>query len=123
VIEKVQIKGAKSVTLSAWVVRSRALQGKQPTALNFTIYATQRFAPNAPLPAAAEGFVSVLSYSRGKGDSDNSIAPYEHEAVDVNTVIDWIIRQPWSNGEMGMHGGSYEGFSQWAASSATESSH
>lgn len=115
VMQKVKINGDHGVELSAWVVRSRALRGKQPTALNFTIYATPRFGPNAPLPAAAEGFVSVLAYSRGKGASNSTIAPYEHEVEDVNTVIDWIAKQPWSNGDVGMYGGSYEGFSQWAA--------
>ncbi|MFP3675180.1 CocE/NonD family hydrolase, partial [Bacillus sp. SIMBA_031] len=37
------------------------------------------------------------------------------EIEDVNEVIDWIIKQPWNNGKVGMIGGSYDGFSQWAA--------
>lgn len=41
--------------------------------------------------------------------------PYEYETKDVNAVIDWIIQQSWSNGRVGMYGGSYSGFAQWAA--------
>jgi len=33
----------------------------------------------------------------------------------VNTVITWIARQRWCNGKVGMYGGSYSGFAQWAA--------
>ena len=30
-------------------------------------------------------------------------------------VIDWISKQPWSDGQVGMYGGSNTGFPQWAA--------
>src|SRR5688572_16040412 len=30
-------------------------------------------------------------------------------------MIEWISRQPWSDGRVGMYGGSYEGFTQWSA--------
>ncbi|MCS3868156.1 putative CocE/NonD family hydrolase [Chryseobacterium ginsenosidimutans] len=60
-------------------------------------------------------YVAVILNSRGKYLSENTIEPFEHEANDINEVIDWIIKQPWSNGKVGMIGGSYLGFSQWAA--------
>ena len=41
--------------------------------------------------------------------------PYEHEQYDIFDIIDWLSRQEWSNGEVGMFGGSYTGFSQWSA--------
>src|SRR5690606_36661617 len=40
---------------------------------------------------------------------------YEHDGNDARAVIDWIVRQPWSDGRVGMYGGSYNGFTQWAA--------
>ena len=43
------------------------------------------------------------------------MAPYEHDAVDVHDVIDWVSKQPWSDGQVGMWGNSYLGFTQWAA--------
>ena len=30
-------------------------------------------------------------------------------------TIEWIAQQPWSNGDVGMWGDSYYGFTQWAA--------
>jgi hypothetical protein len=41
--------------------------------------------------------------------------PFEHDAKDAYYIIDWISKQPWCNGKVGMYGGSYLGFSQWAA--------
>jgi len=36
-------------------------------------------------------------------------------ADDARTVIDWITRQPWSDGRVAMYGEDYSGFTQWAA--------
>ena len=47
----------------------------------------------------------------------DSPVPYEHDGDDARAVIDWISRQPWSDGRVGMYGGSYNGFTQWAATS------
>ncbi|SIQ38141.1 hypothetical protein SAMN05880574_11191 [Chryseobacterium sp. RU37D] len=61
------------------------------------------------------GYAGVILHARGKYLSNNDIEPFEHDADDINAAIDWIIKQPWSNGKVGMLGGSYLGFSQWAA--------
>ncbi|HEU4689294.1 MAG TPA: CocE/NonD family hydrolase, partial [Vicinamibacterales bacterium] len=47
--------------------------------------------------------------------SPDKVVPYEHDGADARAVIDWISRQPWSDGRVGMYGGSYNGFTQWAA--------
>ena len=57
----------------------------------------------------------VLLLTRGKRNSPSEMIPYEYDGKDVNDVIDWIIKQPWSDGQVGMYGGSYSGFSQWSA--------
>ena len=97
----------------AVTVRSKTINEPQPAALQFTIYAGKDYY-SAKL-SAAHGYVGIMAFTRGKGLSPDSIAPYEHEVTDVNAVIDWIIRQPWSDKRVGMYGGSYNGFSQWAA--------
>jgi putative CocE/NonD family hydrolase len=56
-----------------------------------------------------------VAYSRGKGRSPDAIVPYEHDGADAAAVIDWISRQPWNDGRVGMYGGSYSGYTQWAA--------
>ena len=85
-----------------------------PAVLIFTIYADNSNTKDALL-AASKGYAGVLATSRGKRQSKDSIEPYKHEYKDVYTVIDWISKQEWCNAKVGMYGGSYNGFSQWAS--------
>ncbi len=109
----VLIKTKDGATISAVVVRKKGVNNPQPTALTFTIYAREGDYSQAIL-SAAHGYAGVLAYTRGKALSSDAVIPYEHEAQDGYEVIDWITRQPWSNGQVGMFGGSYNGFTQWA---------
>jgi hypothetical protein len=52
---------------------------------------------------------------RGRNDSDGEWTPFVHERKDGYDTIDWIAKQPWSDGHVGMIGGSYVGWVQWAA--------
>jgi uncharacterized protein len=85
-----------------------------PAVLVFTIYADNSNMKQALL-AATKGYVGVMATSRGKRQSKDAIEPYKHEYRDVYAVIDWISKQEWSNAKVGMYGGSYNGFSQWAS--------
>jgi putative CocE/NonD family hydrolase len=64
---------------------------------------------------ARAGYAYAEFYMRGTGKSEGEIEPFEHDARDVHDIIDWLSKQPWCNGEAGMVGGSYLGFTQWAA--------
>jgi len=111
--DAVMIPTPDGATLSAMVFRSKTGASPGPAALFFNIYPdTDR---TAAREAAAHGYVGVVADTRGKRLSPDPIVPYEHEVEDTNTVIDWIARQPWSNGKVGMWGNSYAGFAQWAA--------
>ncbi len=112
--DDVLISTKEGATISAVVVRKKGVTSPQPTALSFTIYADAANISQAIL-GAAHGYVGMIEYTRGKALSPDPIAPYEHEAQDAYGVIDWISKQPWSNGQVGMFGGSYNGFTQWAA--------
>ncbi|CCE86257.1 Piso0_005925 [Millerozyma farinosa CBS 7064] len=61
---------------------------------------------------AGFGFASLRVDMRGCGDSDGVIngeyLPQEQE--DNLAVFDWIIQQPWSNGNIGQFGKSWGGF-------------
>jgi len=111
----VLIETAEGATLSAIVVRERAVNEPMPTALNFTIYADTVALPQRAVAAAAHGYVGVVAFSRGKHLSTDEVRPYEHEVDDTHAVLDWITTQPWSDGRVGMYGGSYDGFAAWAA--------
>lgn len=64
---------------------------------------------------AAEGFAGLMVFSRGKAGSEGNFYPGETEAQDNYDIIDWISRQTWGNGKVGMVGGSYAGQMQWQA--------
>jgi putative CocE/NonD family hydrolase len=112
--DSVLIATPGGATIAAMIVLNKNVATPQPTALDVTIYARPDNWQRART-AAEHGYAGVVALSRGKGWSGDEVAPYEHEAEDVNAVIDWIIHQPWSNGQVGMYGGSYDGFTQWAA--------
>lgn len=115
--EDLLIKTRQGATLSAFVVRSRTGPASQPTALTFTIYATEDPTENWSRAkyAAANGYIGVAAFARGKWKSTDEIRPFDKAGEDAVAVIDWISKQPWSDGRIGMWGGSYGGFAQWAA--------
>ncbi|MGB8624983.1 MAG: CocE/NonD family hydrolase, partial [Candidatus Cybelea sp.] len=109
------IHAADGATLAGVMVRRSGVTKRQPAALQFTIYAQPGSDIERMKYAADRGYVAVTAYSRGKAWSPERVAPYEFDGRDAAGVIGWIARQPWSNGEVGMYGGSYNGFTQWAA--------
>lgn len=115
--DNVVITTEAGIELSMLTVMPAHMQGPLPIALNFTIYANEDRQKDIQwaTKAAKRGYVGVMAYARGKHLSRSQIQPYETEVEDVNTVIEWLSRQPWSNGQIGMYGGSYNGFAQWAA--------
>ncbi|WP_409488815.1 CocE/NonD family hydrolase [Pseudomonas promysalinigenes] len=82
--------------------------------LVMTPYRAQRYQRDGQRFSSA-GFVLVVVDSRGCGESSGRFEPFEHDGEDARHVIRWITSQAWSNGRVGMYGGSYSGFVQWAA--------
>jgi len=109
------IKTPDGAHVAAMVVRTKSAKAPLPTLLSFTIYANDDWSFTEARRMAAHAYVGVVAYSRGKGRSPDTPMPYEHDGEDARTVIDWISKQPWSDGRVGMYGGSYNGFTQWAA--------
>jgi putative CocE/NonD family hydrolase len=58
--------------------------------------------------------VYALVDVRGRGNSGGTFAPFENDAHDGYDLVEWFAKQPWCNGKVGMWGGSYAGFDQWA---------
>ncbi len=115
--DRVLIPTPDGTKIAAIVVRPRSAGTAKLTALlNFTIYARDDWSLSDAVKMAAHGYVGVVAYTRGKGRSpEPTIVPYIHDGADAATVIDWLAREPWSDGRVGMFSGSYNGFTQWAA--------
>lgn len=41
--------------------------------------------------------------------------PFIDEARDGHDTIEWVAKQPWSNGKVGLIGSSYRGLTIWQA--------
>ncbi len=111
--DDVRIKTRDGATVSAIVVRPRRATGKTPAVLVFNIYTAG--GASTALASASHGYVGVAAFTRGRRKSTGAVLPYEHDGDDAFDTIDWIQKQPWSDGRVGMYGGSYGGFTQWAA--------
>jgi len=114
-IETTVVEVQDGSKLRVHVVRKKKLTEQLPTIFIFNIYADSLREIRKAKYYAAKGYVAVVANTRGKGLYENEIAPFEYDGRDAYDLIDWISRQEWSNGEVGMVGGSYLGFSQWAA--------
>jgi putative CocE/NonD family hydrolase len=111
--EEVIITDKNGAEVSVITARKRDA-APMPAVLVFTIYADGSNLKDALL-AASKGYAGVVATSRGKRLSNDAIEPFKLEYKDVYTVIDWISHQAWNNAKVGMYGGSYNGFSQWAS--------
>ena len=59
------------------------------------------------------GYAVVAQDCRGRFGSSGTFTPFVNEAADGVETIAWCAAQPWSNGRVGMIGGSYVGATQW----------
>ncbi|TAG30310.1 MAG: CocE/NonD family hydrolase [Sphingobacteriia bacterium] len=112
--DSILIKSRDGASISVLLVRKNGEDKPLPVIFGFTIYA-RKTDVNKAKQAADKGYVVVYAYTRGKKNSPNEVIPYEHDGDDAYDVIDWISKQEWCNGSVGMYGGSYNGFSQWAS--------
>ena len=63
---------------------------------------------------AERGFAVIAADSRGRFDSEGDWDPFTpNHKTDGYDLVEWIAKQPWSNGRVGMIGGSYSGWTQW----------
>ena len=111
----IQVKTSDGATLCVMVTRPKS-PARLPALFEFTIYAdpdnSLRFRTR---PAAANGYIGVIGWVRGKVCSPDQPLVYEKDGADAASIIDWISKQPWSDGRVGMYGGSYSGGTAWAA--------
>lgn len=64
------------------------------------------------------GYAVVIQDTRGREDSTGEWLPNYYEVEDGDDTLTWIASQKWSDGNVGMTGGSYLGYVQWAAAAS-----
>jgi putative CocE/NonD family hydrolase len=111
--------GAKmrdGVTLRADVYRPKA-EGKFPVLLVRTPYDKQ-WISGFGHKAAARGYVVIAQDVRGRFESEGEWYTFKNESQDGYDTVEWAATLPYSNGKVGMFGGSYVGATQFLAAIA-----
>ncbi len=62
---------------------------------------------------AQRGYTAVIQATRGRHPSGGTYVPFRYERQDGIETLRWLTQQPWWDGQLGMWGGSYFGYTQW----------
>ncbi len=110
----VEARMRDGVILRADVYRP-ALQTRCPVLLQRTLYNKNVSDLEFALMAAERGYAVVLQDTRGRYASEGDGRPFIHENEDGFDTVEWAAHQTWSDGQVGMFGSSFVGYTQWAA--------
>ena len=102
------------VSLSADLYLPSDGDGPWPTLLARTPYDNNLLLEQG-LFWAQHGYAFVAQDVRGRYDSEGDFVPWVNETEDAYDTLDWLGRQSWCDGNVGMTGGSYLGQVQWQA--------
>lgn len=118
----VPIRTRDGVTLPADVYRPDGA-GPFPVLLTRTPYDKSgrtgtRFSALDALTAVQRGYAVVIQDVRGRHAAEGEFITFAREAEDGFDTVEWVGRQPWCDGNVGMYGRSYVGATQWLAATA-----
>jgi len=112
----VPVKMRDGVVLHADVYRPKT-EGKFPVLLQRTPY-NKDGGVEFGVKAVARGYVTIIQDVRGRFSSDGEWYTFKHESDDGYDTVEWAAGLPYSNGKVGMFGGSYVGATQMLAAMA-----
>ena len=108
----VAMKTRDGVTLRADIYHPKA-DTKFPVILMRTPYdKSASWAVSPAYQIAAHGYVVVVQDVRGRYTSEGEFYTFRHESADGYDAVEWAAALPYSNGKVGMMGGSYVGATQ-----------
>ena len=112
----VPVKMRDGVVLHADIYRPKA-DGQFPVLLQRTPY-NKDSGFKFGLEAASHGYVVIIQDVRGRYTSEGEWYTFKHEPNDGYDTVEWAAALPYSNGKVGMFGGSYVGATQMLAAIA-----
>jgi putative CocE/NonD family hydrolase len=114
----VPMKTRDGVTLYSDIYRPKA-DGRFPVILMRTPYDKSVGWAVAPAyQVVTHGYVVIVQDVRGRYTSEGEWYPFRHESNDGYDAVEWAAGLPYSNGKVGMTGGSYVGATQMLAAIA-----
>ena len=114
--DNVPVKMRDGVILRADIYRPDA-EGKFPVLLQRTPY-NKHQEVGFGLQAAARGYVVIVQDVRGRYASEGEWYTFKNEPNDGYDTVEWAAALPYSDGRVGMFGGSYVGATQMLAAIA-----
>ena len=112
----VPVKMRDGTVLHADIYRPNT-PGKFPVILTRTPY-DKRGDVDFGLKGVARGYVIINQDVRGRYSSEGEWYPFLHESEDGFDTVEWAASLPYSDGRVGMYGGSYVGATQMLAAIA-----
>jgi predicted acyl esterase len=103
--EMVGMRDGVRLSTSAYLPEGR---GPFPAVLIRTPYGKATQAIGNPA-WTGRGFALVVQDCRGKGKSEGEYRPFMDDLTDGYDTVEWVAKQPWSNGKVGMYGASAMG--------------
>lgn len=100
-------------SLHATLYRPTQAPAPLPGLITLTPYIADSF-HEAGIFYASNGFLFAAVDCRGRGNSGGDFVPYVADGSDGHDAVEWLGRHALCNGRVGMAGGSYSGFNQWA---------
>jgi putative CocE/NonD family hydrolase len=110
--ENVLINTADGTSITALLVLPKSSTIALPTLLQLALEVSPQ---NYAKECAAHGYAGIVAYTRANPANAIKMGTYQSGGDDARAVIGWIAKQPWSNGQVGMYGGNYGAYSEWAA--------
>ena len=108
-------RGVKVIMRDTTVLRADiyrpGVDGRFPILLQRTPY-DKRNGATFGYRAAAAGYVVIIQDVRGRYTSEGEWYPFRSESQDGYDTVEWAAALPYSNGQVGMFGGSYVGATQ-----------
>ena len=114
----VPLKMRDGITLYADIYRPKS-SGKFPVILMRTPYdKSVGWAVSPVFKIVPRGYVVIIQDVRGRYTSEGEWYPFKHEQADGFDTVEWTATLPYSDGKVGMMGGSYVGATQMLAAIA-----
>lgn len=113
--EYVPMRDGVRLATEVWLPKGTGGEGKRYPAVlmrtpyNRTVYGKMM------MYLAERGYALVSQDVRGREDSEGEFSPSLTEMPDGKDTLDWLEKQPWCDGSVGMIGPSYLGNVQWQA--------
>lgn len=100
------------VKLASYVWKPAKMDKPLPAIFSFSPYTIEMHYKEGPF-MVEHGYVYLLVDVRGRANSEGEFWPWENDGRDGYDITEWIAKQPWCDGRVGMIGGSYRGTTQW----------